>query len=105
LYLSEICKEVHILVRGAEFKAETVWIDQIAKHSNIQVHFETAVASIEGGFSVEKLLMKNGSELAVDGIFVAIGNEPDTSIVQSLSPEKDSTGYIIVDKRQETSIP
>lgn len=48
LYLAEICKEVHILVRGKEFRAETVWIDQIPKHPNIQVHFETSVASIEG---------------------------------------------------------
>ncbi len=48
LYLAELCKEVHILVRGSEFKAETVWIDQLVKHSNIQVHFNTSVASIEG---------------------------------------------------------
>ncbi|MBP9812034.1 FAD-dependent oxidoreductase [Candidatus Gracilibacteria bacterium] len=105
LYLSEICKEVHILVRGKEFKAETVWIDQIAKHANIQVHFETAVASIEGGFGVEKLIMMDGSELAVDGIFVAIGNQPNTSIIDTFNPEKDSAGYIIVDARQQTSVP
>lgn len=48
LYLAEICKEVHILVRGKNFRAETVWVDQIAKHPNIRVHFETSVASIEG---------------------------------------------------------
>lgn len=105
LYLAEICKEVHILVRGTKFSAETVWIDQIAKHANIQVHFETSVASIEGGFGVEKLVMTDGSELAVDGIFVAIGNQPNTAIVDSLNPEKDSAGYVVVDARQQTSVP
>lgn len=105
LYLSEICKEVHILVRWKEFKAETVWIDQIAKHTNIQVHFETAVVSIEGWFGVEKLIMTSGSELAVDGIFVAIGNQPNTSIIDAFNPEKDSAGYIVVDARQQTSVP
>lgn len=49
--------------------------------------------------------MTDGSELAVDGIFVAIGNEPDTSIVDSLNPEKDNMGYVIVDARQCTSVP
>lgn len=80
-------------------------MDQIAKHPNIRVHFETSVASIEGGFGVEKLVMTDGSELAVDGIFVAIGNQPDTAIVDSLYPEKDSAGYIVVDPRQQTSVP
>ncbi len=105
LYLSEICKDVHILVRGKEFRAETIWIDQIPKHTNIYVHFETTVASIEGGFWVEKLILTNGSELAVDGIFVAIGNEPNTRIIDAFVPEKDSVGYVVVDKRQQTSIP
>lgn len=105
LYLAEICKEVHILVRKKEFRAESVWIDQIAKYANIRVHFETSIASIEGGFGVEKLVMTDGSELAVDGVFVAIGNEPNTTIVDSLDPEKDDSGYIVVDKRQQTSVP
>ena len=105
LYLSEICKKVYILVRGKEFKAETVWIDQIVKHSNIEVQFETSVVSIEGSLSVEKLLLNTGKELAVDGVFVAIGNEPNTTIVDSLHVEKDSAGYIIVNAHQQTNIP
>ncbi|MDD2891851.1 MAG: FAD-dependent oxidoreductase [Candidatus Gracilibacteria bacterium] len=105
LYLAEICKEVHILVRGKQFRAETVWVDQIGKHTNIHVHFETSIASIEGGFGVEKCIMTDGAELAVDGVFVAIGNEPNTAIIDDFNPEKDSAGYIVVDKRQETSVP
>lgn len=48
--------------------------------------------------------MEDASELAVDGIFVAIGNQPNTAIVDSLNPEKDGSGYLAVDKRQQTSI-
>ena len=105
LYLAEICKEVHILVRWDEFRAETVWIDQLAKHSNIQVHFDTSVTSIEGGFGVEKLILNTGNELVVDGIFVAIGNQPETAIIDGLNPMKDAAGYIIVDARQQTNVP
>ena len=48
--------------------------------------------------------MHDGSELPVDGIFVAIGNEPNTRIIDLFKPEKDAAGYIVVDKRQQTSI-
>lgn len=53
---------------------------------------------------MEKLILQDGSELEVTGIFVAIGNEPNTQIIDSMNPEKDETGYLVVDKRQETSI-
>lgn len=49
--------------------------------------------------------MTDGSELAVDGVFVAIGNQPNTTIVDGLNPEKDSSGYIIVDTCQQTNVP
>ncbi len=50
------------------------------------------------------ILCKDGSTLAVDGIFIAVGNEPYTGLVDHLSPEKDAEGCLVVDKRQETSI-
>lgn len=104
LFLSEVCSEVHLLVRWDKLRAETIWIDQLPKHPNITVHFNTSVASIEGQFGVEKLILQDGSDLLVTGIFVAIGNEPNTQIIDSMNPEKDDAGYLVVDKRQETSI-
>ena len=53
---------------------------------------------------MSSILCKNGSILALDGIFIAVGNEPYTGLVDHLSPEKDSEGCLIVDKRQETSV-
>lgn len=41
----------------------------------------------------------------MEGVFVAIGNEPNTSVVDSIHPAKDSAGYIIVDSRQQTNVP
>lgn len=105
LYLSEICKEVHILVRGNSFRAEDIWVNQIEKHPNITVHFETSVTSIEGEFGVEKLILADGKELPVNGIFVAIGNQPNTAIVDALAPAKDAAGYVVVDAHQQTSVP
>lgn len=104
LFLSEVCSEVHLLVRGERLRAETIWIEQLSKHPNITVHFNTSVASIEGQFGVEKLKLQDGSTIEVTGIFVAIGNEPKTHIIESMNPKKDDAGYIVVDERQETSV-
>jgi thioredoxin reductase (NADPH) len=42
--------------------------------------------------------------LKADGIFVAVGNEPDTKIIDHLNPLKDEEWCLVVDKRQETSV-
>jgi thioredoxin reductase (NADPH) len=53
---------------------------------------------------VTGIALNTGDTLAVDGVFVAIGSSPFTKIVDSMSPEKDAEGCLIVDKRQETTV-
>ena len=53
---------------------------------------------------MKSVLLKDGSTLPLDGIFIAVGNVPYTGLVDHLSPEKDAEGCIVVDKRQETTI-
>jgi len=53
---------------------------------------------------VTGLKLQDDSVLPLDGVFVAIGSTPFTKIVDSLSPDKDADGTLIVDKRQETSV-
>jgi thioredoxin reductase len=50
------------------------------------------------------ILCKDGSTLSLDGIFIAVGNEPYTGLVDHLGVEKDAEGCLVVDKRQETSV-
>ncbi|MDD2487528.1 MAG: FAD-dependent oxidoreductase [Candidatus Gracilibacteria bacterium] len=104
LYLSEICMKVHIVHRSSSFGGEKVLIDRIMNHKNIEIILNDEVDEIKGGMFVEEVLLKSGKTLKVDGIFVAIGNEPETSVFDSLGIELDESGYIIVDPRQETSV-
>jgi thioredoxin reductase (NADPH) len=105
LYLAEICREVHILVRTDRVRAEDIWVEKAKQHSNIIFHYFTEVAEIQWGImGMNSILCKDGSILALDGIFIAVGNEPYTGLVDHLSPEKDPEGCLIVDKRQETSV-
>lgn len=50
LYLSHIAREVHLLVRGDRMKAENIWQEKIKQASNITIHYNTSVTSIEGDF-------------------------------------------------------
>ncbi len=106
LYLAELASKVHILVRGDALRAERIWVEKAEKKDTIEFHYRTEVAEIRGGMlGVESLLLKDGSTLPVEGIFIAIGSDPNTTLVDHLQPQKDASGCLIVDERQQTSIP
>lgn len=114
LYLAEICKEVHILVRSERIRAEDIWVEKAKAKDNIVIHYNTQAKEVMGSMmGVTGLRVSTPSPsgegrgeviLSLDGVFVAIGSSPFTKIVDSLSPDKDAEGCLIVDKRQETSV-
>ncbi|MBP6981317.1 FAD-dependent oxidoreductase [Candidatus Gracilibacteria bacterium] len=105
LYLAEICKEVHILVRSDRIRAEDIWTEKAKNKSNIVIHYNTQAKEVIGSMmGVTGLKLNNDEVLAVDGVFIAIGSTPFTKIIDNLLPEKDTEGCLIVDKRQETSV-
>ena len=105
LYLAEIAREVHILVRSDRIRAEDIWIEKAKAKSNIIIHMNTQATEVIGSMmGVTGLKLQDNTILPVNGVFVAIGSTPFTKIVDSLNPEKDSEGCLIVDKRQETTV-
>ena len=106
LYLAEIAKEVHIFVRGDVIRAENIWTEKAKNTPNIIFHMNTQVTEVQGSMmGVTGVMLNTGENLALDGLFVAIGSTPITHIVDNLSPQKDEEGCLVVDKRQETTIP
>ena len=106
LYLAEIAKEVHIFVRGNVIRAENIWTEKANNTSNIIFHMNTQVTEVQGNMmGVTGVILNTGENLALDGLFVAIGSTPITNIVDNLSPQKDGEWCLVVDQRQETTIP
>ena len=104
LYLAEIAKEVHIFVRGNVIRAENIWTEKANNKSNIIFHMNTQVTEVQGNMmGVTGVILNTGENL--DGLFVAIGSTPITHIVDNLSPQKDGEWCLVVDQRQETTIP
>ena len=104
LYLAEICNKVTIVHRRDTFRAEDIWVEQAKKVENIEFALNEEVDEISGKFFVEEIKLKSGKIIKADGIFVAIGSNPNTDLVNHMNPEKDDEGCLKVDARQETSI-
>lgn len=106
LYLAEIAKEVHIFVRGNVIRAENIWTEKANNTSNIIFHMNTQVTEVQGNImGVTGVILNTGENLTLDGLFVAIGSTPITHIVDNLSPQKDGEWCLVVNQRQETTIP
>jgi thioredoxin reductase (NADPH) len=104
LLLSEYAKKVMIMYRKDNFfRAEPAWVELAKKNSKIEFLFNTEIEEIIGKNSVEKVLLKNGKEIELDGVFVEIGSIPDNTFEKQLEIETEK-GYIITNKKQETNI-
>lgn len=104
LYLAELCNKVTIVHRRDTFRAEDIWVEQAKKIDNIEFALNEEVEEISGKFFVEEIKLKSGKVIKADGIFVAIGSNPNTNLVDHMNPEKDDEGCLQVDARQETSV-
>ena len=109
IYLSNICKSVNVLVRGKQFKCQDVLLDKLTKLSSknkITVNYNTTIKEIvdnNGVISAVKVLSEDkDQEIKTDGIFIAIGREPDTELVQS-QIKLDENGYVVADEKMHTS--
>lgn len=111
LYLTKFAREVVLLHRRAAFRASKIMADRVLAHPKIRVRWNTRVTDVLGGDQITGLRLEDTvtgarSELAVGGLFVAIGHTPNTAFLAgqlALHP----TGYVRVPEpwRTVTSVP
>ena len=90
LYLSNIASHVTVVHRRDKFKAEAILIDQLmekTRNGNVTIEWNHEVDEILGdknGVTGLRIKDKNGKskELAVQGVFIAIGHAPNTAIFE-----------------------
>jgi thioredoxin reductase (NADPH) len=104
LYLSEICDTVYLVHRRNEFRGAQQTVEKIKAKSNISLQLSCVPKAIEGEKKVSALVLEDGSRLAVDGVFVAVGTVPKTEILQGVVP-LDAQGYVIADETGSTEVP
>jgi len=109
LYLAGLASEVKIAHRRDAFRAETALVEALRKKPNIEVLWNTEITQIKGEKLVNKaVLLDNNTntirELPVDGVFIQVGEDPNSQVAKEAGVKVNEDGYIIVDKLQRTSI-
>jgi thioredoxin reductase (NADPH) len=108
-FLANIAKKVTVFHRRDKLRASQIMQERSLKNPKISFVWDSVVKEIHGDNNVTGVTSKNlktGKEqlLKTDGVFVAIGYEPNTSIFKG-QVDLDPKGYIITHKETETNVP
>ncbi len=109
-YLAKICNKVTMLVRKDKMRASKAMQHRVNSLANIEVRYNTEVDEVLGDQVVEGLRMLNNEtgnkeDIAITGLFIAIGHKPNTDIFKG-QLDMDETGYLITHgKSTKTNLP
>jgi thioredoxin reductase (NADPH) len=108
LSLAEVCPTVTLVHRGRKLRARREFTEQLHTNHCITVFPESRVRRIIGSAQVEAVEIERAGaikpfQMAVQGMLIRIGWEPNTNFVAG-QLELDEGGYVIVGSQQETSV-
>lgn len=97
-FLTRFAKKVYVIHRRDSFRASKIMADRVKNNPKIQIIWNSAVVDIMGAKNIESVKLKDTvtgkeSTLAVEGLFVAIGHEPNTKIFKG-QIDVNEVGYI-----------
>lgn len=109
LVLSRICEKVILIHRRDTLRATKVYHDTLFKTENIEFCWNSTVTELisDGkltGIKVQDVNTGVEKILDVAGVFVSIGQKPESELVQG-QVELDASGYVIADETTKTNIP
>ena len=108
LYLSNIANKVYIIYRQKEFKIDSINLNKLKEKDNVEFILNSNIINIKGEEKLESITIlsnenNNEIDLDIDGLFVAIGHIPVSSMCKNLI-NTDSKGYIIANEDCNTNI-
>lgn len=110
LFLTRFAHEIYIIHRRDTLRATKVLQERVLAHPQIQMVWNSVVEEVQGQLGVQSLRLRNlhsgqESDLAVDGVFVYVGYEPNTEFVKG-QVSVDARGYLVVDPQTlATNLP
>jgi thioredoxin reductase (NADPH) len=115
-YLTHFCKTVTVVHRREEFRASKIMLERAQKNEKIKWLLNAEITDVIGvtddlgrrsvtGAKIKNTITDAESEIATNGIFVAIGHQPNTHLFKGILNMND-VGYLITDPRSTyTNIP
>ena len=109
LYLAKMCKKVTLIHRRDTFRASKIMQTRAGETPNIEIIRKTVVDEVLGDETVNGLRLRDvetgqTTDMPVDGLFVAIGHDPNTGFLSG-SIQMDAEGYIVPVEHTMTSVP
>ena len=106
LYLEKFASEVYLIHRRDALRADAILADRV-KNSGVRIVWDSVVTALDGDKKLQSVTLKNvksgdTSSLAVNGLFVAVGQKPAT---EGLTGVELDGGYIVTDSEMRTSLP
>ena len=104
LTLLGYASEVHLVTKELEVSDE---LHYKLKESGVKTHQDNWVSEIQGENSVEMVLLKDGTHLEVEGIFIELGAKGALELATAIGVQLDSETFTHIDcnKKQQTNIP
>ena len=108
LLLAEVCPTVTLVHRGKKLRARREFTEPLQTHHSVTIFPESRVLRILGNDRVEAVEIERAQaikpfQMAVQGVLIRIGFEPNTDFVRG-QLNMDDRGYALVDSSQETSV-
>lgn len=107
LFLSNNCKHVYLIHRRDSFRGQKAKQDAIRTRANVEPVLSSYITAIDGDAKVTGCIVETpegGRRLDVDGVFVAIGLDPQTALYKGMLP-LDAAGYVIAGEDCATPLP
>jgi len=108
IYLANLASKVYLAHRRNQLRAEEIYVKSLIE-KGVEILWNTEVRRIRGSSKVESVLLYNNmrgeeTDLPVDGVFICIGERPNSEFAKKSGIRVDEEGYIIVDMLQRTNI-
>jgi len=108
LFLTKFATKVTLIHRRDKFRASKIMQDRAAKHPKIEIVGDTVIQEVLGENKVEGIRVHNFKtgqtrDIALDGVFVAIGHRPNTDIFTGWL-DMNEKGYLTVQNETETNV-
>ena len=99
IFLTKFATKVTVIHRRKELRASKIMQDRAFANEKIEFQWNAAVEAVLGDERVEGVVLRDTdtgttSQLALDGVFVAIGHNPNTKLFQD-QLDLDDEGYIV----------
>lgn len=109
LFLSDLCRHVTVIHRRDAFRGDPILAEALAKRENVTLRMNTVITALLGETALTGLALRDTatgaeSELAVDGLFQAVGQQPQTALAADLGLTGDD-GFLPAGEDCRTAAP